>query len=178
MCYSFRLTARVLLCAPSYRQDNTYHGLCYTSRGALAGTTNAVMVTYGILFGGIHIVFISMICMYIEMFPVSIKPAKATMVVYGILFDCIHLVSISMMKCSQNATMVIYGNLFWGMHPLCFVACMHCKHCNGKITLDTLSVHEYPKTRWNRAGRETAVSPVYVMLLSIMFNVHIQSKLL
>ena len=34
--YSFRLTARVLLYAPSHRQDNTYHGLCYTSRGALA----------------------------------------------------------------------------------------------------------------------------------------------
>ena len=25
--------------APSHRQDNTYHGLCYTSRGALAGTS-------------------------------------------------------------------------------------------------------------------------------------------
>ena len=36
--YSFRLTARVLLYAPSNRQDSTYHGLCYTSRGALAGT--------------------------------------------------------------------------------------------------------------------------------------------
>ena len=34
--YSFRLTARVLLYAPSHRQDSTYHGLCYTSRGALA----------------------------------------------------------------------------------------------------------------------------------------------
>ena len=34
--YSYRLTARVLLYAPSHRQDNTYHGLCYTSRGALA----------------------------------------------------------------------------------------------------------------------------------------------
>ena len=33
--YSYRLTARVLLYAPSHRQDNTYHGLCYTSRGAL-----------------------------------------------------------------------------------------------------------------------------------------------
>ena len=30
--YSYRLTARVLLYAPSHRQDNTYHGLCYTSR--------------------------------------------------------------------------------------------------------------------------------------------------
>ena len=31
--YSFRLAARVLLYASSHRQDNTYHGLCYTSRG-------------------------------------------------------------------------------------------------------------------------------------------------
>ena len=31
--YSYRLTARVLLYAPSHRQDNTYHGLFYTSRG-------------------------------------------------------------------------------------------------------------------------------------------------
>ena len=41
--YSYRLTARVLLYAPSHRQDNTYHGLCYTSRGALAGTRNSTM---------------------------------------------------------------------------------------------------------------------------------------
>ena len=38
--YSFRLTARVLLYAPSHRQDNTYHSLCYTSCGTLAGTRN------------------------------------------------------------------------------------------------------------------------------------------
>ena len=42
MGYSYRLTARVLLYAPSHRQDNTYHGLCYTSRGALAGNAFAV----------------------------------------------------------------------------------------------------------------------------------------
>ena len=41
--YSFRLTARVLLYAPSHTQDNTYHSLCYTSRGALAGTRNSSM---------------------------------------------------------------------------------------------------------------------------------------
>ena len=41
--YSLRLTARVLLYAPSQRQDSTYHGLCYTSRGALAGTRNRSM---------------------------------------------------------------------------------------------------------------------------------------
>ena len=39
--YSFRLAARVLLYASSHRQDSTYHGLCYTSRGALAGTRNS-----------------------------------------------------------------------------------------------------------------------------------------
>ena len=38
--YSYRLTARVLLYAPSHRQDNTYHSLCYTSHGALAGMRN------------------------------------------------------------------------------------------------------------------------------------------
>ena len=41
--YSFRLTARVLLYAPYHRQDSTYHSLCYTSRGALAGTRNSSM---------------------------------------------------------------------------------------------------------------------------------------
>ena len=39
--YSFRLTARVLLHAPSHRQDSTY--LWYTSHGALAGTRNSSM---------------------------------------------------------------------------------------------------------------------------------------
>ena len=37
--YSYRLTARFFLYAQSHRQDNTYHGLCYTSRGSLAGMT-------------------------------------------------------------------------------------------------------------------------------------------
>ena len=41
--YSIRLAARVLLYAPSHRQDCTYHDLCYTSRGALAGTRNRSM---------------------------------------------------------------------------------------------------------------------------------------
>ena len=31
------------LYAPSHRQDSTYHGLCYTSRGSLAGTRNSSM---------------------------------------------------------------------------------------------------------------------------------------
>ena len=41
--YSFRLAARVLLYASSYRQDDTYHGLCYTTRGTLGGTRNSSM---------------------------------------------------------------------------------------------------------------------------------------
>ena len=43
MGYSFWLAARVLLYAPSHRQDSTYHGICYTSCGALAGTRNSSM---------------------------------------------------------------------------------------------------------------------------------------
>ena len=34
------------LYASSHRQDNTYHGLCYTSRGALAGTRNMAAVGF------------------------------------------------------------------------------------------------------------------------------------
>ena len=40
---TYRLAAWVLLYAPSHIQDNTYHSLCYTSRGALAGMRNSSM---------------------------------------------------------------------------------------------------------------------------------------
>ena len=43
--YSLRLTARVILYVPSHRQDSTYHCLCYSSRGALAGTRNSSVVS-------------------------------------------------------------------------------------------------------------------------------------
>ena len=46
MGYIFRLAARVLLYASSHRHYNTYHGLCYTSCGALAGTRNVCMYIY------------------------------------------------------------------------------------------------------------------------------------
>ena len=36
-------TTELKLYAPSHRQDTTYHGLCYTSRGALAGMRNSLM---------------------------------------------------------------------------------------------------------------------------------------
>ena len=39
----FRLAARVLLYIPSHTQDSTYHGLGYTSCGALAGRRNSSM---------------------------------------------------------------------------------------------------------------------------------------
>ena len=41
--YSFLLMARILLYAPSQRQDSTYHSFCYTSCGALAGMQNSSM---------------------------------------------------------------------------------------------------------------------------------------
>ena len=37
----FVLAARVLLYAPSHRQDRAYHGLCYASRGTLDGMRNS-----------------------------------------------------------------------------------------------------------------------------------------
>ena len=49
------------------------------------------MVVYGILFGGMHpVVFISIMCMQIEMFHVSVIAPNATMVNYGILFGGMH----------------------------------------------------------------------------------------
>ena len=41
--YSFQSAARFFFYASSHRQDNTYHSLCYTNRGALAGTRNSSM---------------------------------------------------------------------------------------------------------------------------------------
>ena len=43
MSYYFQLAASVLLHAPSHTQDSTYHSLCYTCRGALAGMRNSSM---------------------------------------------------------------------------------------------------------------------------------------
>ena len=40
MGYSFRLAGIDLLYAPSHGVESTYRGLCFTSRGALAGTRN------------------------------------------------------------------------------------------------------------------------------------------
>ena len=45
--YSFRLAARVLLYAPSHRQDSTYHVLCYTShslRRVVVFVSNGLML--------------------------------------------------------------------------------------------------------------------------------------
>ena len=40
----FPISSKVsFICIIPPRQDNTYHGLCYTSRGALAGTRNSSM---------------------------------------------------------------------------------------------------------------------------------------
>ena len=39
----FLTSSKVFLYASSHRQDNTYHGLCYTNHGALARTRNSSM---------------------------------------------------------------------------------------------------------------------------------------
>ena len=46
MGYSFRLATRVLLYASSHREDITYHGLCYTSRRAVAGMRNSRLLEH------------------------------------------------------------------------------------------------------------------------------------
>ena len=43
MGFSFQFSARVLLYGSSHRLNNTYHSLCYTSSGALAGKRNTSM---------------------------------------------------------------------------------------------------------------------------------------
>ena len=45
MNYSFQLIARVLLYAPSHRQDSIYHGLWYTSRGTRNGSMTTTHYT-------------------------------------------------------------------------------------------------------------------------------------
>ena len=39
----FPMNSKGSFICTSHRQDSTYHGLCYTSRGALAGTRNSSM---------------------------------------------------------------------------------------------------------------------------------------
>ena len=39
----FTISRKVFLYASSHRQDNTYHGLCYTSCEPLTGTRNSSM---------------------------------------------------------------------------------------------------------------------------------------
>ena len=39
----FPYSSKGLLYASSHREDNTYHNICYTSRGALAGMRNSSM---------------------------------------------------------------------------------------------------------------------------------------
>ena len=45
----FAINRKVFLYASSHRQDNTYHGHCYTSRGALAGMRNRIQKPYPLL---------------------------------------------------------------------------------------------------------------------------------
>ena len=62
--YSYQLTARVLIYASSHRQDNTYHGLCYTSRGALAGMRNIYVCMYIYIYVCVYVYMYVCIYMY------------------------------------------------------------------------------------------------------------------
>ena len=50
--YAFRLTARVILYAPSHRQDSTYHSLCYTSR--VIKLRQLTMITVKAVYAQLH----------------------------------------------------------------------------------------------------------------------------
>ena len=67
MGYSFQLAARVLLYAPSHRQDNSYHGICYTSRGALAETRNSIMSERSYHGSTVCMYICIFVCMYVCM---------------------------------------------------------------------------------------------------------------
>ena len=70
--YCFQLAASVLLNAPSHRHDSTYLSLCYTSRGALAGTRNSSLHIQINKYVGVYIyiyIYIYMcvfLCMYVH----------------------------------------------------------------------------------------------------------------
>ena len=58
------INSKVFLYAPSHRQDNTYHGLCYTSRGALAGReiVNMYICMYVYMYVCIHVCMFVCVC--------------------------------------------------------------------------------------------------------------------
>ena len=58
MGYFYRLAQRVLLYASPHRQDNTYHSLCYTSRGAQYRSLEYIYIY-------IHIYVCMYVCMYV-----------------------------------------------------------------------------------------------------------------
>ena len=62
----FPMSSKGSLYASSHRQDNPYHGLCYTSRGALAGTRHITIgVTHILNYPHINqIKFIHYFCFY------------------------------------------------------------------------------------------------------------------
>ena len=92
--YSFRLAARVLLYASSHRQDNTYHGLCYTSRGALVGTRNnciqshSVQIATLVKISYLSIIYISLSAYFFSFFSFLFNDSLNTFYLrlYGLLF--------------------------------------------------------------------------------------------
>ena len=70
--HSYRLTARVLLYAPSHRQDNTYHGLCYTMCICMC----LCMYVYVLMYDYIYVLYVCTcmyVCMYVCMYMCDYK---------------------------------------------------------------------------------------------------------
>ena len=99
--YSYQLTARVLLYAPSHRQDNTYHSLCYTSRGALAETRNSSM-------GPPHEGSIRRpIAPWANALPLSYVPLPQSKQIYEVLLNVRHHAILDVFILLTNGTWII-----------------------------------------------------------------------
>ena len=74
--YSFQLAAKVLLYA-SHKHDRTYHGLSYTSRGALVGSQSSSMGPPQCLIDGD---WLKMICKYMDSNTAPPNPAYTELI--------------------------------------------------------------------------------------------------
>ena len=101
--YSYRLTVRVLLYAPSHRQDSTYHSLCYTSRGGIHIHTHTY--THTDVYTCTHKYVYIYICSCVDLNTCS----------YMSLYCCCVLTSLLSLRtlCSKNVLVVFCA--VWGI---------------------------------------------------------------
>ena len=96
----FPIAARVLLYASSHIQNNTYHDLCYTSRGALAGINtheSLVQVSYGFVHTGAR-------CRYV---------AEHLLMVWWVVGSILHSRPIDLFLFPASAPQLVYQRLWY-----------------------------------------------------------------